>query len=126
MTLHRTAIVLSLVALCTGCSQYGGGLNGAAIGGGIGALAGQAIGRDTNSTLIGAGAGALGGLIIGSEIERQDQLKREYERQQRHANGYTTRSTNTQVILNPDGTYTRTGTETTESTVRTPGYSGLP
>lgn len=119
---------LACVALLMigGCSQFGGGANGAAIGGGIGALAGQAIGGNSTATLIGAGVGALGGMIVGDEIERQDQLKREYERQQSQANGYTTRTTNTRVILNPDGTYTRTGTETTESTVRTPGYSGLP
>jgi|TARA_Y100000034_G_scaffold133966_1_gene201081 uncharacterized protein YcfJ len=126
MNTFTTTASIVLLFTTAGCSQWGGGTNGALLGGGIGALAGQAIGHDTNSTLIGAGAGALGGMIIGNEIERQDQLKRDYERQQREENGYTTRTTNTRVIMNPDGTYTRTGTETTESTVRTPGYSGLP
>lgn len=44
---------------------------GALIGTGVGALAGQAIGGDTESTLIGAGAGAAGGYIIGNESDKK-------------------------------------------------------
>ena len=44
---------------------------GALIGTAIGAGAGQAIGRDTESTLIGAGIGAAGGYIIGSETDKK-------------------------------------------------------
>ena len=43
------------------------------LGGVIGALAGQAIGGDTEATLIGAGAGLLGGTIMG-----MDQRQRSY------------------------------------------------
>ena len=43
---------------------------GALLGAGVGALAGQAMGDDTESTLIGAGAGAVGGYIVGNEIEK--------------------------------------------------------
>jgi uncharacterized protein YcfJ len=42
-----------------------------AIGAGIGALAGQAIGGDTEGTLIGAGIGAVGGYIIGNEADKK-------------------------------------------------------
>jgi hypothetical protein len=43
---------------------------GAAIGAGIGALAGQAIGHDTESTLIGAAAGTLLGAITGNAVDQ--------------------------------------------------------
>ena len=38
---------------------------------GIGALAGQAIGGDTEATLIGAGVGALAGYAIGNEQDKK-------------------------------------------------------
>ena len=44
---------------------------GALIGTGVGAGAGQAIGRDTKSTLIGAGIGAGAGYIIGNERDKR-------------------------------------------------------
>lgn len=44
---------------------------GAAIGAGIGAIAGQAIGRNTEATLIGAQAGALIGAIIGNAYDQE-------------------------------------------------------
>jgi len=49
--------------------------SGALIGAGAGALAGQAIGRNTTGTLIGAGAGAVGGYIIGNEMDKSDKKK---------------------------------------------------
>jgi len=57
---------LALVAGCESDAQ-----TGALIGTGIGAIAGQAIGGDTESTLIGAGAGAVGGYIIGNESDKK-------------------------------------------------------
>jgi uncharacterized protein YcfJ len=50
---------------------------GAAIGAGIGAVAGQAIGRNTESTLLGAGIGTLLGAIIGNAVDQTDQASRE-------------------------------------------------
>ncbi len=44
---------------------------GALIGTAVGAGAGQAIGRDTESTLIGAGIGAVGGYLIGNERDKK-------------------------------------------------------
>jgi outer membrane lipoprotein SlyB len=57
---------LVLVAGCENDAQ-----TGALIGAGVGALAGQAIGGDTQSTVIGAGAGAAGGYIIGNEQDKK-------------------------------------------------------
>jgi len=57
---------LAFVAGCESDAQ-----TGALIGTGIGAIAGQAIGGDTESTLIGAGVGAVGGYIIGNESDKK-------------------------------------------------------
>jgi YMGG-like Gly-zipper len=65
LTFATFAAVMALgVAGCTSTQQ------GAVIGGGVGAVAGQLIGGDTASTLIGAGAGALAGALIGDAVGR--------------------------------------------------------
>ena len=48
---------------------------GAAGGAGIGAIAGQAIGRNTESTLLGAAVGGLLGYIVGNEMDKYDQQR---------------------------------------------------
>ena len=50
---------------------------GAAIGAGLGAVAGQAIGRDTEATLLGAGIGTLLGTILGNAVDQSHQAARE-------------------------------------------------
>jgi len=60
---------------------------GTAIGAGIGAIAGQAIGGDTEGTLIGTAVGAGAGYIIGNERDKA-QARRERERD----DGYAVRS----------------------------------
>jgi uncharacterized protein YcfJ len=50
---------------------------GAAIGAGIGALLGQAIGRDTEGTLLGAGIGTVFGAIAGNAIDQDYQAARD-------------------------------------------------
>jgi len=50
---------------------------GAAIGAGIGALLGQAIGRDTEATLLGAGIGTLVGAIAGNAVDQDYQAARD-------------------------------------------------
>ena len=50
---------------------------GAAIGAGVGALAGQAIGRSTEATLIGAGVGTLLGAIFGNAADQTHAAARE-------------------------------------------------
>jgi osmotically inducible lipoprotein OsmB len=59
-----------------GCSgQMTDTQKGAAVGGAIGAIGGQIIGRDTTSTLIGAGVGALGGALINDAIGQEKNTK---------------------------------------------------
>lgn len=50
---------------------------GAAIGAGIGALLGQAIGRDTEGTLLGAGIGTVVGAIAGNAVDQDHQAARD-------------------------------------------------
>lgn len=50
---------------------------GATIGAGVGALAGQAIGRNTEATLIGAGVGTLLGAIFGNAADQTHAAARE-------------------------------------------------
>ncbi len=68
-------IILMVVAVSLGLVFAAGcesdAQTGALIGTGIGALAGQAIGGDTESTLIGAGIGAVGGYMIGNESDKK-------------------------------------------------------
>jgi hypothetical protein len=67
----RRASILAFVGvlgLSGGCNDaQAGGLLGA----GIGALAGQAIGGNTEATLIGTGVGAVAGYVIGNESDKQ-------------------------------------------------------
>ena len=65
MTIAATLMALALAGCATSEQEQRAG-TGALIGAGAGALAGQAIGRDTKSTIVGAGAGALLGAAIGT------------------------------------------------------------
>lgn len=64
-------LILGLTAM--GCASTGryNTQRGAAIGAGLGALAGQAIGNNTESTLIGTGVGTLLGTIVGNGLDQQ-------------------------------------------------------
>lgn len=62
---------------------------GTAIGAGIGAIAGQAIGGDTEGTLIGTAVGAGAGYIIGNE---RDKAQARRERERARDDGYAVRS----------------------------------
>ena len=68
-----TSLIVAVIGLgltfTPGCESDA--QTGALIGTGVGALAGQAIGGDTEATLIGAGAGAAGGYIIGNERDKK-------------------------------------------------------
>ncbi len=68
-------IILMVVAVSLGLAFVAGcesdAQTGALIGAGVGAIAGQAIGGDTEGTLIGAGVGAAGGYIIGNESDKK-------------------------------------------------------
>ncbi len=80
LILSILAASVGLVAACDNSAK-----SGTLIGAGTGALAGQAIGHNTEGTLIGAGVGALGGYIIGNEMDK----KREQEQAAARANNPT-------------------------------------
>ena len=67
------ALTAASVFLVSGCATQGG--SGAAIGTGIGALAGNLIGGDTEATLIGAAVGAGVGYLIGNERDKDAAAK---------------------------------------------------
>jgi len=70
--------ILGLTASCAGIQpdRYNT-QKGAAVGAGVGALMGQAIGRDTEATLLGAGIGTLLGAIVGNATDQSHQAARE-------------------------------------------------
>lgn len=74
-------LLLSIMFLSSSCApMYQDRYNtqkGAAIGAGIGALLGQAIGRDTEGTLLGAGIGTVIGAIAGNAVDQDYQAARD-------------------------------------------------
>ena len=70
--------VLGITASCAGVppDRYNT-QKGAAVGAGVGALMGQAIGRDTEATLLGAGIGTLLGAITGNAVDQSHQAARD-------------------------------------------------
>ena len=84
-----TLLGVSVMSL-GGCNDAQAGL---LLGGGIGALTGQAIGGDTGSTLLGLGIGSGVGYIIGNESDKaRYQQSGRYDwdncRQSRRVNNY--------------------------------------
>jgi len=65
LVIAAASLVLLFFAGCESDAQ-----TGALLGTGAGAVAGQAIGHDTQSTLIGAGVGAAAGYIVGNERDK--------------------------------------------------------
>ena len=77
-------LLLSLLFLSVSCAttqpdRYNT-QKGAAIGAGVGALLGQAIGRDTEATLLGAGIGTLFGAIAGNAVDQEHQAAKDAAR----------------------------------------------
>ncbi len=71
---RRLIMGIASVSLLIGGRMLGGcndAQAGALLGAGIGALAGQAIGHDTQATLIGAAIGTGAGYIIGNESDKE-------------------------------------------------------
>jgi outer membrane protein OmpA-like peptidoglycan-associated protein len=75
LTLHSTLIVATAAMALAGCADMNTGMSttqrDTAIGAGVGALAGAAIGRNTTGTLVGAGLGAAGGYIWSKQMEQK-------------------------------------------------------
>ena len=72
--LKRLFVGITSVSLLIGASMLGGcndAQAGALLGAGIGALAGQAIGHDTEATLIGVAIGTGVGYVIGNESDKE-------------------------------------------------------
>ncbi len=61
----------ALVVLVSGCANMTEQQRGAAIGAGVGTLAGAAIGDSSKSAVIGAGLGALGGYIWSNQMAQK-------------------------------------------------------
>ncbi|MFI0847255.1 glycine zipper 2TM domain-containing protein [Mesorhizobium sp. IMUNJ 23232] len=84
MTNRKTIITAALLAVllagCAATEQEQRAGTGALIGAGAGALAGQAIGRNTASTVVGAGAGALLGAVVGTATTPQSSQYCRYRR----------------------------------------------
>jgi hypothetical protein len=59
-----------MVMTAFGCATKG--RTGALAGGGVGALIGQAVGKDTEATLIGAAVGTGVGYLIGNEMDKKE------------------------------------------------------
>jgi uncharacterized protein YcfJ len=76
-----TFILLTILAITASCAGVPADRyntqKGAAVGAGVGALMGQAIGRDTEATLLGAGIGTLLGAITGNAVDQSYQAARE-------------------------------------------------
>ncbi len=106
------AAVVSVGLLFTaGCESDA--QTGALLGTGAGALAGQAIGRNTSSTLIGAGVGAGAGYMIGNEsdkkktkAEMESLQQQNMQMQQQSAQMQQEASTVTVNITNNNGSIT--------------------
>ncbi|MFH2219759.1 MAG: YMGG-like glycine zipper-containing protein [Pseudomonadota bacterium] len=103
-----TVILSVVVAGCANTGRYNT-QKGAAIGAGAGAIAGQAIGRNTESTLIGTGVGALLGTIVGNYEDqraaelsgRPDPGQANYHEQTRYV------SPEAQILTEPPGQWVK-------------------
>lgn len=76
-----TLLSLAVMLLTTSCAtvpedRYNT-QKGAAIGAGLGALLGQAIGQDSESTLMGAGIGTVVGAVAGNAVDQDYQAARD-------------------------------------------------
>ncbi|MHC4638026.1 MAG: glycine zipper domain-containing protein [Planctomycetota bacterium] len=69
VTILALLTVLSCYALIAGCESDA--QTGGLVGAGVGALAGQAIGGDTQGTLIGAAIGGGAGYAVGNERDKK-------------------------------------------------------
>jgi uncharacterized membrane protein len=81
MKYHMVIITLILSVLLVSCAHYPpdryNTQAGAVTGAGMGALIGQAIGRNTQGTLIGLAAGTIIGALVGNAIDQDYQAARD-------------------------------------------------
>ncbi len=86
MKLKTTIFMAAIILISPFSSAFGRdrAVNGLIIGGGSGALVGQAIGRNTESTVIGATVGGILGYIIGNETRHSHHIN--YDHVTPHSN----------------------------------------
>ena len=80
---------------------------GAAIGAGVGALAGQMIGRNTKGTLIGAGVGTLLGAIVGNAVDQEHQAAVEAAARDKRIVYYDNKDRAVEAIPGPEDQHTK-------------------
>jgi len=86
------------LAFAAGCESDA--QTGALVGTGVGALAGQAIGGDTEATLIGAAVGGGAGYMLGAESDKK-KTKAEIESLRQEMNVITVNVTNSNGSITP-------------------------
>jgi len=89
MKKHMLVILILITGLLAfSCASNGYNTQkGAAIGAGLGAIAGQIIGNNTAGTLIGAAGGALAGAIAGNAMD-QNEMNQQMAASQRQYSAY--------------------------------------
>jgi uncharacterized protein YcfJ len=80
---------------------------GAAIGAGVGALAGQLIGGNTKGTLIGAGVGTLLGAIVGNAVDQERQAAVEAAAMDKRIVYYDNKDRAIEAIPGPEDQHTK-------------------
>ncbi len=70
-----TLILASSLSACSTWRKLNDTERGAVIGGGSGAVIGNAVGGGVGGTLIGGAAGAAGGALIGNELDERDRRR---------------------------------------------------
>ncbi|MGD9136211.1 MAG: glycine zipper domain-containing protein [Desulfobacterales bacterium] len=101
------ALMLILLLIACGNPNRYNTQRGAAIGAGVGALAGQAIGRNTNSTLIGAGVGTLLGAIVGNAVDQERQAAVEAAAMDKRIVYYDNKDRAIEAIPGPEDQHTK-------------------
>lgn len=71
----RMAMLIVTLALAAGCKTMSNTEKGAAVGAGMGGIAGTAIGAATGNPRTGAALGALGGALFGGAIGHDEDLR---------------------------------------------------
>jgi uncharacterized protein YcfJ len=80
---------------------------GAAIGAGVGALAGQLIGGNTKGTLLGAGVGTLLGAIVGNAVDQERQVAVEAAAMDKRIVYYDNKDRAIEAIPGPEDQHTK-------------------
>jgi uncharacterized protein YcfJ len=100
-------IAITFLVSCMGNPNRYNTQRGAAIGAGVGALAGQMIGRNTKSTLIGAGVGTLLGAIVGNAVDQERQAAVEAAAMDKRIVYYDNRDRAIEAIPGPEDQHTK-------------------